>query len=536
MRRILLFISILLLLITGCGPKPSSTAKVSIPHQVTNTPGEVVSPGETAYPALQDTAAPAVTNARPGVDQSTSYPPPQETATQGAYPPPGNTQVPTPTSPRSTVTAGPTQYPGPEDTFTPVPPGQATPTARRTPGPTSTLSFEVTETAAITVTPSLTGTERPISTAMPPPGTIAQTIHIWHSWDEGEVANLDFVLKTFQDFYPDVAFDVQYVPQDELFDRYEMAAYRGGGPSVIFGPAEWGPLLFEKGLVADLTRDADPKFLAEINPAALGEARFRGALIGLPLSIREGVLLFRNKTLIPERPATFDDLIRLSRSVTKGGRVGAYLDRSFFYSAAHLYGLGGRLLDDQGEPAFNTPEGVAWLELLRSFEQAGAADYNTDRDLQLFKEGRIGFIVDGSWNRNELAKAIGEENLAIDAWPRVPGGRLSGFVRADNIYLNANLRGDERYAALLFMGFMMARDVQSVLARGGHIPSVTNVQVNDPLMQQAMEALEGNTPYPIDPALSGILDPLEAALRSVFEENLDPKDALQKAYDEIAEK
>lgn len=368
---------------------------------------------------------------------------------------------------------------------------------------------------------------------MPPPGTIAQTIRIWHSWSEGEASILDFVLKTFQDFYPEVAFDVLYVPQDELYSRYEMAAYRGSGPSVLFGPAEWGPLLYEKGLVADLTRDADPKFLAEINPAALGEARYRGALIGLPASIRGGALLYRNISLIPQRPATFDDLVSLARSATHGGKVGAYLERSFLYSVAHLSGLGGRLLDDQGQPAFNTPQGVKWLELLRSFDQAGPTDFNSDRDLGLFKEGRIGLIIDGSWNRNELEKAIGKENLAIDPWPEVTGGKLSGFVQADNLYLNASLRGDERYGALLFMGFMMAREVQSILARAGHIPSVMDVNVDDPLLKQAMDAFEGGAPYPIDPGLPAYIDPLEAAMRSVFEEHADPKAALQKAYDEI---
>ncbi len=526
MRRTLPVLLILALLLSACGSKPTPTGTAYPPPQDTRPPGGGASAGETAYPGAQETAVPTSAEVQPGAGQSTAYPPPQETATQGPYPPPGNTPAPTFTGPAGTPTAGPTQYPGPQDTDTPAPTGRATPT----PG------FEITETAAITVTPPLTPTERPISTAMPPPGTIAQTIRIWHSWSEEETGILDFVLKTFQDFYPDVAFDVQYIPQDELYSRYEMAAYRGGGPSILFGPAEWGPLLFQKSLVADLTQDADPKFLAEINPAALGEARYRGALIGLPASIRGGVLLYRNTSLIPERPATFDDLVRLARAATQGGKVGAYLERSFLYSTAHLYGLGGRLLDDQGQPAFNTLQGVAWLKLLRSFEQAGATDYNSNRDLDLFKAGRIGLIIDGSWSRNDLAKAIGKENLAIDAWPKTAGGRLSGFIQADNIYLNANLRGDERYVALLFMGFMMSREVQAVLARAGHIPSVMRVKVDDPLLQQAMDAFEGGTPYPIDPALSLFLDPLEAAMRSVFEENTDPQAALQKAYDEILEK
>jgi arabinogalactan oligomer/maltooligosaccharide transport system substrate-binding protein len=371
---------------------------------------------------------------------------------------------------------------------------------------------------------------------MPPPGTIAQTITIWHSWSPGELQILDFVLKNFQGFYPDTAFDLLYVPQDELYDRYEMAVYRGVGPSLLFGPAEWGARLYQKGLVADLSQDADPRFLAEINTAALGAARYRNALTGLPLSIRGGVLLYRNKALLPNPPASWEELGRMAQGATRGGKVGAYLERSFLYSAAHLYGLGGRLMDEAGNPAFNTPQGVEWLHLLAAFEQAGAAEFNADRDLDLFKEGRVGLIIDGSWNLEELVEALGEENLAIDPWPAAGTGRLSGFVQADNIFLNANLSGEARYAALLFAGFMLAREVQATLARGGHIPSVVDIEVQDPFMRQIMVVFEGGTPYPADPVLDLYWDPLETALRAVFDQDIDPQIALEIAEDEIKQK
>jgi maltose-binding protein MalE len=133
-------------------------------------------------------------------------------------------------------------------------------------------------------------------------------------------------------------------------------------------------------------------------------------------------------------------------------------------------------------------------------------------------------------------RLICEENLAIDPWPAAGTGRLSGFVQADNIFLNANLSGEARYAALLFVGFMLAREVQATLARGGHIPSVVDIEVQDPFMRQIMVVFEGGTPYPADPVLDLYWDPLETALRAVFDQDIDPQIALEIAEDEIKQK
>ena len=426
MKRRLWFVILFAWFCSACG-SPAGSAQTAYPPP--QEPTALLLPG-TPYPAPQETTALPEPGSTVEEGQSTSYPPPEDTAPPPTdngtpYPPPGETQAPTATSPAGTGSPGPTQYPGPQDTFTPAPTQELIPTL--TPG------FSITTT--LTVTPGVTPTERPISTAVPPPGTIAQTIRIWHSWSQSEMRVLEYVTRKFQDFYPSVAFDMLYVPYDELFQRYEMAAYRGGGPSVLFGPAEWGPLLYEKGLVADLTRDADPKFLAELQPVALGGARYRGALVGLPHRIRGGVLLYRNTSLLPQPAASFDELVSMSRQATRGGRLGAYLDRGFMYSAAHLIGLGGSLIDDQGKPAFNTPQGVEWLELLTEFDQAGGVDFNTNRDLNAFKDGKVGLLIEGSWKLSWLRR------LEKRIWLSIPGPRQ----------VEAGLRGSSRSTMCISM-------------------------------------------------------------------------------------
>ena len=370
----------------------------------------------------------------------------------------------------------------------------------------------------------------------PPEETIAGTVTLWQSWKEEEITGLNEVIAAFQDMQPDVQFDVLYVPFDDLRGKFETAAATGGGPTVLIGAADWGPALYDAELVADVTGFTTTPFLASINEAALGAVKYKGALIGLPQTIK-GVVMYRNKAIIPDPPATWDDLVAAAQAATEGDVVGADLERGFFFSAAHLNGIGGQVMDSDGNPLFNDEKGVEWLNLLDSFTDAGPAEYNNDNDVNLFKAGQAGIIIDGTWNATGLAEAIGAENLAIDPWPAYgEEGHLSGYVQTENIYLGANAEGDDQMAAWAFMEFFVTPEAQAILAKVGHIPAVVGVPITDPLMTEASLAFEQGTAFPVIPEMGAYWESMDNALQRVFDEDADPAEALQTAYDSIVPK
>lgn len=371
-----------------------------------------------------------------------------------------------------------------------------------------------------------------------PEQPVTGTITLWHSWSESEIPGLNEVIAAFQEENPDVRFDVLFVPSDNLRRQFEIAAAAGGGPTLLVGADRWGPVLYDAGLVADVTGFTSGPFLATIKEIALSAVRYKGALIGLPQAI-EGVVLYRNAAIIPAAPATWDELVVAAQAATQGDVVGANLDRGFFFSAAHLDGIGGQLMDKDGTPTFNDEKGGEWLELLRSFSDAGPIEYLTDNDANLFKAGKAGLIIDGTWNMVGLAEVIGADNLAIDPWPAYgeeEGAHLAGYVQTENIYLNANAEGNDQMAAWKFMEFFLSPAAQAILAdptKAGHIPALVGVQVSDPLMLQAMTAMENGIAFPVSPEMGIYLGPMDTALQSVFEESLDPAEALQQAFESI---
>jgi ABC-type glycerol-3-phosphate transport system substrate-binding protein len=520
------------------------------PPQIT----EGVSEGSPAYPAPPDANPPVSLPSStslpvyPGpVASSTSQPPSptEQILTETA------TQVVLPTDPEPSVTPTPFgAYPPPVN-YTPTAvsaypgPGSPTPARRTTASPTSALTTSPgpSITPNPSPTPRWTGTPPAIPVEIPPvpastPPPTGSVVRIYHSWSYERAQALDVVINAFQDVYPSIRFDVTYIPQVDLRSRYEAEAYQGGGPNLLFAPADWGPAYYDSQLVSDLTPFSSPEFLAQINPAALGTGRYHAALISLPIA-QSGVVLFRNIALIPTAPQTFADLIQMAQTATRGGNLGAYFDRGAFYSAGNLAGLGGGLMDADQNPIFNRPAGLAWFDLLEAYDVAGAAGINTNRDLELFQSGRIGFIIETTGQIPALADALGSENLAIDPWPAFGSGHLSGFVQAESVYLNPNVHAHDQMATLLFMGYLLTGDVQQYLAEFGMIPAALDANPRPFHIAQAAIALEGGMPYPpvADPhVLIAYWDGLEMAIDDVFIHRINPQTALDSAEDLVLER
>lgn len=375
-------------------------------------------------------------------------------------------------------------------------------------------------------------TRTPMPTSMPTPDGMLGTVVIWHSWEQPEADKLVQVIIGFQNNFPDVQFDVLYVPQSDLRSRLVQAVQDGIGPTLVFAPGSWGPSLYESGLTVDLSGELDPQTVEALSPAARLAAQSGGAWVGLPYAV-EGVVMFRNRSLISSAPATFDDLISLAQAATQGEINGAILERSFFFSGGSFISLGGQWADAQGIPVFDSQQGRLWLSLLRRYEEAGGTTFLTDQDLAAFSTSRAGLIIDGTWNMGDLEQAIGPANLAIDPWPSAAGGKMSGFVQVQSLYLTSLAQDYDRAATLNFMGYFLSAPAQAILAGRNRIPVTLDANPTDVLVAQAAAALAGGVPYPVFPEFEIYSTPLEVMLQSVFDGRLTPEEALAQTQAEI---
>lgn len=386
--------------------------------------------------------------------------------------------------------------------------------------------------------PTLIKTEAtPSPELTPTPTVIAGTLSIWHAWDERELPTLATIIKAFQQEYPNVFFDVTYISEQDLLARFQSETIAGHGANLLFAPASWGSQLDQAGVLTDLSELADETLLSTLNRAALQGSQSEGETISLPYSL-EGVVLYRNKDISTLDADSMQALASLAQTSTQGEAIGAYLERSFFFSGGHLEGLGGSLMNEEGQPSFNSPEGLVWIELLQSFESAGLTSFQSDDDLLTFKEGKVGWIIDGTWNLPSLIEAIGSDKLAIDPWPTYGPGQLSGYVQSENVYMSAKLSEKEKLTAWKFIEFLLSPTAQTYLGDMGRIPSASGVNLTNPadgaLVMQAMSALANGVPYPQSPYLSVYEVQINIALQSIFQGS-SPSAALQAAQAAIQE-
>jgi ABC-type glycerol-3-phosphate transport system substrate-binding protein len=363
------------------------------------------------------------------------------------------------------------------------------------------------------------------------------TVSIWHAWPEDQVPALVQIIADFQFLYPNVLFDVTYMPVEELRRYYELQTIDGNGPGLLFGPADWGPSLYEANLIRDFGEIANEDLLNTLNPPGLRAGRYQDTLISLPYAVY-GVVLYRNKDIMTIRADTFDELLTLAQAATQGQVFGAILERSFLYSGGHLAGLGGQWMDENGLPTFDSEEGRQWLELLDALEQAGPPSFLGDEDLQAFKDGRVGWIIDGTWNLAQLIQAVGPAKLAIDPWPAYGEHNLAGFVWAESIYLSPEAEGIQLVATQKFVEYFLSPAAQSKLAQVGRIPAVSGVTLsnamNGPLIAEAMQALAGGTTYPLRPEVNIYNAQIDSFLRLYFEqEQPNPDSTIQQAFNAI---
>jgi len=360
------------------------------------------------------------------------------------------------------------------------------------------------------------------------PGLPALTL--WHGLTGPQRLTLYEIVAAYQVQHP-VRVALRYAPHDDLYASYVTAVQELEGAAILLGPGKWGPKLYDEGVIMAVSGYTSSGLLSNINPPALKAVEYQNALIGLPYAIR-GVVLVRNAAIIPSASQTFDHLVVAAQDATQGKIIGAYLDRGVLVAIPQMKACGASLMYANGSPAFNTDAGLCWLNLLKSFDKAGLTAFNNSADFQQFKAGRVGIILDGTWNLEELSQSLGED-LVIDPWPILGSRQLSGYVWQENIYLSSNLDSQTELAAWQFLEFFLSPVAQSILADSGLIPARLNLEVADPLISQAMIALESGTPYPLHPEMKVFWEPLSQALESVFRNNAEPRAALQQAYDEI---
>ncbi|WP_435923669.1 sugar ABC transporter substrate-binding protein [Paenibacillus sp. DYY-L-2] len=279
--------------------------------------------------------------------------------------------------------------------------------------------------------------------------------------------------------------------------------------------------------------------------ASIVGASFEDVLYGYPRSA-ETMALYYNKSLVKEAPKSFDDVLEFSKTFTnkdqnkygimwEAGNM--YFNYPFIASAGgYLFGNNGTDPNDIGLANDGAIEGLKVFQSLKAALPINTGDINPDIKRSLFGSGDVAMDINGPWELAGYKAALGD-NLGLAPYPTVAGKTAITFSGIKVWVVNSFTKYPN--AAKLFANFASNKDAQLLLnEKVGAVP--TNLEAlesdqikNDPYVSAFAEQAKNSQPMPSIPEMSNVWAPVNAALPEIWNNNADPKTAMDKAVKQI---
>ena len=218
-----------------------------------------------------------------------------------------------------------------------------------------------------------------------------------------------------------ITVDVQELAFGDIRDQLSLTAPTGEGPDIVIGAHDWLGELVANGVLEplDLSAIADG-----FNPVAIKAFTYDGQTYGLPYAI-ENVALVRNTDLVPEAPATFEEMMQIATdykaehtdpsALGLAVQVGPQGDP--YHLQPFLSAFGGYIFAQNADGTFNPDDvgidsegGLATATWLQEQAAAGllSADVTYDTMIEAFGSGNAPFAITGPW-------AIGQPDNGFEA-------------------------------------------------------------------------------------------------------------------------
>ena len=372
------------------------------------------------------------------------------------------------------------------------------------------------------------------------------TLEVWTNFNGPSLEWLQGEIASFSSAFG-VPVELVQLEFGDLFQQLALGAPEGEAGDVIVGiPHDRVSDLAASGVLADMTSYATEAYLSDLSEQARLAYTFSGKLFGLPMFV-EGPALIVNNDLVPNIPATYEEMIALAEELTTDDTFGFMCDclGNFYFAYNWLHTFGGFVFDrDAGGSLMPSEIGLAnegaiagASELKRYRYDYGLMPAGTTYDVAngLFIDGTLAMIYNGPWAIADYRNA-GIDISVVPMPPLANGTQWSGFMGVHGVLLNAY--SENKAAGANLMKWLTRADAQVSLANlSGRIPASHSAlaQIRDnPIVYGFGEALLNAEPLPNVPEMSYVWGPMAGALRMVFEtEDSDVEDILRNAVNEI---
>ena len=384
----------------------------------------------------------------------------------------------------------------------------------------------------------------------PAPDKVSGSLTWWDTSDPtNEGPAFDELIKKFNEKYPDVTIKHQMVPFGEAQNKFKTAAEaKSGAPDILRAEVAWVPEFASLGYLYALDGTAALEDKSDYFETPLSSDVFEGKTYGVP-QVTDSLALLYNKKLfekagIDSPPTTWDEVAQDAKLLkSKAGVDGIFLNPAGYFLLPFMYGEGGDMVDtDAKQIVVNSDANVQGVAEAQKLVKSGASVRPPASDaypamMTAFTEGKVGMIINGPWEVNNIRNAKdfgGIENLGVAAVPS--GSKAAGApVGGHNYVVWSGMDDAKADAAVAFINFMNSADSQAFLAdKLGLLPTrksayeIDSVK-NNPVISAFKPVVDAAVARPWIPEGGQFFAALDTMAVETMVQNQNAKKALDKA-------
>ncbi len=338
-----------------------------------------------------------------------------------------------------------------------------------------------------------------------------------------------------------VAVEVQQLGMPESRDQLQVAGPAGEGADIIIQAHDQVPVLVDNGLLSPIDLTGLEEFFL---PSAVDAVTIDGEVYCVPYAT-ENVALIRNPDLVPEHPATWDEVAQIAADLAEEDKYAILVQSGDTYHhfpittafGGYIFGqdeAGNYDVTDIGLASEGGLASAAWLQMMAENGYM-VPDTNDDVVFEYYADGDLGMFITGPWWLDRLRET--GMPYVIEGFPGVEGVTEAGRPFSGVISMCINSFSENIPLAEAFLlDFMATDEAMQALFDADPRPSAwlpVRDAIDDPDIAGFAAAGAEAMPMPNIPEMGQVWAAAGNALTLIINQQLDGPTAYRDAAEQI---
>lgn len=353
-------------------------------------------------------------------------------------------------------------------------------------------------------------------------------------YDKGILA---YLCEAFNAEHPEWNITFEYgvvgedVAKDELTKDIEKAA------DVFMYANDQIPFLVESGALAQFGgKNLD--LLKEMNSESMiNSVTFQDGVYGVPYSYN-GWFMYYDKSKFTEEEIKDLDVM-LAKELGEGVTNVMFQLSNSWYLPAFYYGVGGTMFGPNGTDGkagsdFNDEKGLAvtnyLIDLVKNPKFANQSNAEAGKAIAAFEQGKLGAFFSGSWDRENIEKALGE-NFGAAQLPKFKAGDHSGTMAsfAGSKVLGVNPHSKNPDVAVALAVFLGGKEAQALRYKTRGVVPLNSEGIDDVMLKAISDTVQNTSvAQPLVSEMSNWWSPAESFGTAIVSGEINKENAKER--------